>query len=287
MTGYGAANYDDDLLTINIEVKTLNSKFLDISLKLPKQINAIEIEIKNLITKYLIRGKVSFGIEITHKTNPEQQKLINSDLFNLYYTELKSLGNGKNISDDFLFNNVLTLPDIIAKTDESDLTIDSKLVLNLCKEALVKCSDFRAQEGNALEKELTSYIKSIAIKLEEIMIIDPVRINNIKERIKGNINEIIAPDKMDENRFEQELIYYIEKLDINEETSRLKNHLSYFQEILSEPESQGKKLGFISQEIGREINTIGSKANNADIQRLVVDMKDELERIKEQVLNAV
>ena len=287
MTGYGSVNHDDELLTVNIEIKTLNSKFLDIALKLPKQLNAFDIEIKNLITKYLVRGKVSFGIEINHKSNLEQQKLINSQLFDQYFSELKSLVTGKSVSEDALFNNVLTLPEVIAKTDETDLVVDKKLIISLCEEALKNCSSFRGQEGKALENELNGSIKSIAGKLEEIIAIDPVRIKNIKERIAGNIAEYVASDKMDENRFEQELIYYIEKLDINEETSRLRNHLEYFNEVLMESESQGKKLGFISQEIGREINTIGSKANNADIQRLVVDMKDELERIKEQVLNAV
>jgi uncharacterized protein (TIGR00255 family) len=287
MTGYGSANHEDDLIAINIETKTLNSKFLDIALKLPKQLNALEVDIKNLITKHLIRGKVSFGIEINHKTNLEKQKLINSELFNQYFSELKSLGSGKTIGDDTLFNNVLALPDVVSKTDDNDIELDKNLFLNLCQEALKNCSEFRLQEGKALENELSGSINSIAKKLEKIIIVDPVRIKMIKERIGGNIAEYVGSDKIDENRFEQELIYYIEKLDINEETSRLKNHLNYFQEVLGESESQGKKLGFISQEIGREINTIGSKANNADIQRLVVDMKDELERIKEQVLNAV
>ena len=220
MTGYGSANHEDDLLAINIEIKTLNSKFLDIALKLPKQLNVLEVDIKNLITKHLVRGKVSFGIEINHKTNLDQRKLINSELFNQYFTELKSLGAGKTISDDALFNNVLALPDVISKTDENDIELDKSLILNLCQKALKNCSEFRIQEGKSLEDEFSGCINSIAKKLEEIIIVDPVRIKMIKERIAGNIAEYVGSEKIDENRFEQELIYYIEKLDINEETSR-------------------------------------------------------------------
>jgi len=287
MTGYGSVNHDDELVTFNIETKTLNSKFLDISLKFPKQIATFEIDIKNLITKHLVRGKVALSIEITPKPDIQQQAIINADLFEIYYSELKSISSGKNVSDDTLFDNVMKLTEISTQNDDSELAIDKDLLLGLCEQSLEKCNNFRVQEGNVLTKEFENNLESISNKLEEIISIDPVRIKNIKERISGNILECINPDKIDENRFEQELIYYIEKLDINEETSRLKNHLKYFKEVLNEPESQGKKLGFIGQEMGREINTIGSKANNSEIQKLVVDMKDELEKIKEQVLNTV
>lgn len=287
MTGYGSSNLDNESLNISVETKTLNSKFLDISIKIPKQLSSYEPDIKNLITKHIVRGKVAFTIEIVSKPGQGQQSLVNKELVERYFTELKELNHGRNISDETLFSSIMNLPDVVAQENDNECEIDAESILKLCRQSLDKCTEFRIQEGKALTKEFQNSIESISQKLDEIISIDPQRITSIKERVHGNIREFVGQDKIDENRFEQELIYYVEKLDINEETSRLTNHLKYFLEVLDQPESQGKKLGFISQEIGREINTIGSKANNADMQRLVVDMKDELEKIKEQVLNAV
>lgn len=288
MTGFGAASLLTDRWQIKCEIRTLNSKFLDLSYKLPKELSDFELEIKNLLTNSLKRGKVALTIELTDQKGESDQNIeINQDLFDAYYKQLSEMAERVGADKADLFRLALQSPDVMkTKEPESNEEV-GKLFIEVMKEAIAKCSGFRQQEGKALNDKLSGYIDRIASGLESVIERDPERIKNIKTRIDQNLNEMIGADKIDPNRFEQELIYYIEKLDITEEKDRLGNHLKFFREILDAKQSNGKKLGFISQEIGREINTIGSKSNDATLQRYVVEMKEELEKIKEQVLNIV
>lgn len=287
MTGYGHANFENDQMSIDVEIKSLNSKFLDISTKLPKEVAAYENEIKKILTDKIVRGKVNFSIDITLKNGVGSAGVLNQSLFNHYKKQLRTVVSEAELSDAELIKEVLRQPDIFEYSDTTNDLVDKEQLFTLINQAVVECEKFRIQEGQAAESALGTFAKSIDQKLTLIKEKDPERIIAIKDRINESLSELAASEKSDPNRFEQELIYYIEKLDIAEEIIRLQNHISYFHETLAVKESQGKKLGFISQEMGREINTIGSKANNSDIQKLVVDMKDELEKIKEQVLNVV
>ena len=287
MTGYGHANFENDQMSIDVEIKSLNSKFLDISAKLPKEVAAYENEIKKILTDKIVRGKVNFNVDITLKNGIGSAGILNQSLFDHYKKQLRTVVSPSELSDTDLIKEVLRQPDIFEYSDTTNDLVDKKQLFALINQALDECEKFRMQEGQAAETALGAFAKKIDEKLTLIKAKDPERITAIKERINESLSELAASDKSDPNRFEQELIYYIEKLDIAEEIIRLQNHISYFHETLALKESQGKKLGFISQEMGREINTIGSKANNSDIQKLVVDMKDELEKIKEQVLNVV
>jgi len=286
MTGYGNASFEDGDFKLSIEVKTLNSKFLDLSMKLPKALQEFELEIKSLISDLLIRGKANVVIDYEEKQKDETNYTIQPDLFDKYLQQLQSLKGNLQISDDVLFRQVLQMPEVVRFNDsrESD-KISIEQILSTVKKALEACDLYRLKEGQVLYTNFVSYIESIDNSLREISKRDPERIKGIKERIEKNLTELVGKEKVDMNRFEQELIYYIEKLDIAEEKVRLASHLNFFREALSSPESNGKKLSFISQELGREINTIGSKANDAVVQRMVVDMKEELEKIKEQLLN--
>lgn len=284
MTGYGLVQIETEFYTLQAELKTLNSKFLDLSLRLPKELSAFEYQFRDILTKGLVRGKAVFSLEMTLKEGI-QNSVYNNEIFQKLFKELKVVSERHDVSDSDIFNNVLKMPEVLRQSNVTLEIIDEKSALDLVKSLVEKCNEFRIQEGKSLEKALTDSITAIDDRLIEIKKIEPARTEAIRTKISESVHEIIEKDKVDENRFEQELIYYIEKLDINEEFVRLKNHLEYFVETLSLPESQGKKLGFISQELGREINTIGSKANDVAIQRLVVEMKDELEKIKEQVLN--
>lgn len=289
MTGYGQAYYEDESLVINIEIKTLNSKFLDCMIR---PANALsyekEIAIRNLITKTLVRGKVSITLEKQEKESSSQKVSVNENLFKTYYKLYDNLATDVNASKDDIFRLAIQSPEVMLNSiDDGQEEQLWKLILNTVNEALDKCNQFREQEGSVLREKLAEYTNSISSILKKVDEYDPVRIENVKKRVGKNLKEFIAEEKIDENRFEQELLYYIEKLDIAEEKVRLKNHIEYFLTILNGPTSLGKKLGFISQEMGREINTIGSKANDSTLQQLVVNMKEELEKIKEQVLNVL
>lgn len=288
MTGYGASATASGQWQLKCEIRTLNSKFLDLSYKLPKELSEIELEIKKRLTNQLKRGKVALTIEIQNQDPLAGQNLeINHGLFDAYFNQFINMAERVGADKSDLFRLALQSPDVMkSKEPESNAEI-AGLFLQVMEEAIAKCVDFRRQEGDALYTKLSGYIESIRQGLQNVIRRDPERIKNIKARIDQNLQEMIGVDKIDPNRFEQELIYYIEKLDITEEKDRLGNHLDYFDEILNARESNGKKLGFISQEIGREINTIGSKSNDAQLQRYVVEMKEELEKIKEQVLNIV
>ncbi len=288
MTGYGSASLANDSLSINIEVKTLNSKFLDVNLRLPKQLADRELEIRTVLTDVLQRGKVSMTVDVVNEQETDLKQRYNEELFIQYYQALRKLADRVVAPHEELFKLALNSPDVIITDQSSEL--DETLwaqIKGLISEALDGCDAFRAKEGAILEKKFEAYVNTIGQCLNEIERLDPKRIERIRSRIKNNLAEFVDQEGLDKNRLEQELIYYIEKLDITEEKVRLKSHLDHFLEVLNHSQSSGKKLGFISQEIGREINTIGSKANDAEIQRYVVAMKEELEKIKEQLLNVL
>ncbi|MEQ8413515.1 MAG: YicC/YloC family endoribonuclease [Imperialibacter sp.] len=286
MTGYGSASFENSECKLSIEVKTLNSKFLDLSLKLPKTIQEYEMEVKTLISEILIRGKVNINFDYEENKKEEVRYSVNSVFFEQYYQQLKSISTGLAVSDESLFRQTMQMPEVLQqREDTEDARISLEEVLQTMRKALEACDKFRDKEGEVLYGNFVSYIGVIRHNLGEVAKRDPERIKGIKERIEKNLTDVVGKEKVDQNRFEQELIYYIEKLDIAEEKVRLESHLNFFIEALGSPESNGKKLAFISQEIGREINTIGSKANDAIVQRLVIEMKEELEKIKEQLLN--
>ena len=285
MTGFGKASQELSDKTINIEIRSLNSKSADISLRLSSGLRNYELELRNEISKQLERGKIDLSIFIESK-KAEMPVEINIELAKAYHKQLKNLALELNEPIANALQQVLKFPDVLKnerkETDENEW----KLIKHCLNSALDELNNFRDIEGLSLKKDFEIRISKINTCLEEIKTLDLIRLNAIKNRIRNNIEEVIGKSNLDENRFEQELIYYIEKLDINEEKVRLKTHLDYFIETCNE-KSAGRKLNFISQEIGREINTIGSKANDAQIQKLVVLMKDELEKIKEQANNVL
>ena len=290
MTGFGSATLDAELYTLTVEIRSLNSKGMDLSVRLPRFLSDKELEVRNLITRSLIRGKVSLCIDFTNKSrNQRSRNTINQELLQNYYAELAQAAEAVGASKNDLFRLALQMPEVMQQeqlTDEEDkLPVDWETVANVLNEAIYNLNHFRNDEGKALTTEVVSYIDRIRILLAEVDRFDPVRVEHIRERIKSHLQEISASESFNQSRFEQEMIYFIEKLDIAEEKVRLINHLHYFTETVYLPEPTGKKLAFIAQEIGREINTIGSKANDATIQHLVVDMKEELEKIKEQLNN--
>lgn len=287
MTGFGQVQHDDGKLQINVEVKSLNSKFLDLGLRLPKVFSEKEIDVRNLISEKLERGKISIAIEYQRYGQLEIKQTYNEELFLTYYTQLKRLADKSMAEYDNLFEIALNSPDVIQSKQDEFAEDDWGAVKKLIIQAIGSCEEFRKAEGKALESKLSEYIKSIRGALIKVEELDPKRVERIRQRLKGNVIAFLGEEGYDTNRLEQEIIFYIEKLDIHEERVRLKTHLDYFLQILSESQSGGKKLGFISQEIGREINTIGSKANDAEIQKHVVLMKEELEKIKEQLNNVL
>lgn len=294
MTGFGKASKETSEYVIRVEVKTLNSKFTDIFCRLPKSLSSKEIEFRNYLTQQLERGKIELGIQI-HK-NPNQE-VVNSSLFHAstiqaYFKELKSIAESASVdslNETQLFLQTLNLPNAMltdaSNENEEEFENLANLVFEAIKEATAECKSFRLREGKVVEEKFKEYIQNISNGLDEIIEQDKKRIPNLRERLHKSISELKNADEFDSNRFEQEVIYYIEKIDISEEKVRLKTHLNYFHDVLKE--GNGKKLNFLSQEIGREINTIGSKANDSVIQRLVVNMKDELEKIKEQTANVL
>jgi uncharacterized protein (TIGR00255 family) len=288
MTGFGQSQRDDGQLQIGVEIKSLNSKFLDLGLRLPKSFSEKELEVRNLISEKLERGKISVAIEYQRHGQQEIKQTYNETLFVAYYAQLKKLSDKVVGNYDNLFEIALNSPDVIqSKSAEENSEEDWAAVKNCIQQALTHCEEFRKAEGKVLESKLTEYIKSIRTELIKVEALDPKRVEKIREKLKGNVVALLGEEGYDTNRLEQEIIFYIEKLDIHEERVRLKTHLDYFLQILAEPQSGGKKLAFISQEIGREINTIGSKANDAEIQKHVVMMKEELEKIKEQLNNVL
>ncbi len=288
MTGFGQSTHDDGHVQISTEIKTLNSKFLDLNLRLPKMFADREIEVRNMISEKLERGKVAITIEYQPYGEKEIKQSYNQSLFAAYYDELQKLATSVGATTDKIFEIALNSPDVIQNKFAEEVTAGQwDAVKKLIQDALKKCDGFRIAEGGVLDKMLRECIDVIRKQLDKITELDPRRVQKIRERLKGNVVSFFGEEGFDTNRLEQEIIFYIEKLDINEEKVRLKSHLDYFLEMLDESQNNGKKLAFISQEIGREINTIGSKANDAEIQKHVVVMKEELEKIKEQLNNVL
>lgn len=287
MTGYGKATTTFGDKKIYVEIKSLNSKAMDLSTRIAPLYREKEMEIRNLISKTLERGKVDVNLWI-EKEAAEAATPINTALLQNYYQQIKTISETCNIPlpEDW-FATLLRMPDVLTRVDIQELTEEEwNTVRKAVEEALQHVVDFRKQEGAALEKKFTEKIDNIERLLKSIETYEKERVTKIRERITEALEKSLSID-YDKNRLEQELIYYIEKLDINEEKQRLSNHLKYFRETMAGGHGQGKKLGFIAQEMGREINTTGSKSNHAEMQNIVVQMKDELEQIKEQVLNVM
>lgn len=288
MTGFGVAGFENEQMIIQVEVRSLNSKFLDLSLRSPRQFSDKEPEVRNIVLSILDRGKVSVSIDFIPKGNQNLPVTINQELFKTYYQEFKSLAEQVGEKSDDLFKLALQAPNVINTVpmdrEENEDWEQVKLVL---EDALRKCDGFRKDEGASLFSKLEENIQVIRSAFQRIKQEEPGRKEKIQQRIRNHFAQWMDENSFDANRFEQELIYYFEKIDITEELVRLETHLDYFLKSMKEESGQGKKLGFISQEIGREINTIGSKANDAEIQKHVILMKDELEKIKEQSLNVL
>ena len=286
MTGYGKAEIELTKAKLSIEIKSLNSKQLDLNIRLPYAFNDQELGLRTLISKTLERGKISVFINIEN-TGKNTNLQINSDLIKEYYIQLSNLAKELGNTDTAgLLPTIMQMPDVVkSEKDEFDEN-DIKKFNEVVKIAIDKIDEFRIQEGAVLEEEFIKRIKNIEGLLAQVDEFETVRVDKVKERIEQALNNQIDESKIDKNRLEQELIFYIEKLDITEEKVRLSQHCQYFIETINEKYiSKGKKLGFILQEIGREINTLGSKSNDSNMQKIVVQMKDELEKIKEQSLN--
>lgn len=288
MTGFGQARLDDGALRIAVEIKSLNSKYLDLGLKFPKQFSEKELDLRNLINDKLERGKISVSIEWERYGQEEVKQVYNEKLFLTYLENLKKLEASSKTLAHNIFELALNSPDVIQnRLEPENIEDDWNRITGVLLEAINQCEAFRKAEGNSLAVKLREYIGVIDHALQNVIELDPKRIQKIRDRIRGNVVNLFGEEGYDKNRLEQEIIFYIEKLDIHEERVRLKTHLDYFLQILDEKQSNGKKLAFLSQEIGREINTIGSKANDAEIQKHVVAMKEELEKIKEQLNNVL
>ena len=287
MTGYGKAVVAFKEKKIHVEIKSLNSKQLDLNTRIAPLYREKEMEMRQMVAEALIRGKVDMSVWIEKDTTADATP-INAQLVENYYQQIKAIADKTGIpTPEDWFYTLLRMPDVMTKTDVEELDDEEwKVVKDGVAEALKNLVDFRTQEGAALQKKFTEKIDNIAKLMGEIEPYEKSRVQKIKARIIDGLQQIPTAD-YDKNRLEQELIYYIEKLDISEEKQRLTNHLKYFRDTMNEPAGQGKKLGFIAQEMGREINTTGSKSNQAEMQNIVVKMKDELEQIKEQVLNAL
>ena len=281
MTGFGKSVLQLPTKKVTVEIKSLNSKNLDLNARIPSQYREKELQLRNRISRSLNRGKVDFSVFV-EITGEETSATVNTGLVRTYIAQLREIVSGDEIE---LLKMAVRMPDALKtereEIDETEFSSIEKAV----EEALREINEFRTAEGKALEEELNQRTNNIKDLLDQVVSMDPQRIDGVRERLHKNVAEL--KENVDENRFEQELIYYIEKFDITEEKVRLENHLDYFLKTLNSQDSNGKKLAFISQEMGREINTIGSKSNFAPMQQLVVQMKDELEKIKEQLLNVL
>ena len=286
MTGFGNAVMEFGTKTISVDVRSLNSKFFDLSLRLPSAYKEKDMELRSQLSRELERGKIEIAVSID-STEPQKKSVINKDIIRQYYHELKTMNDELKIGQVDYLATILRLPDALNSEEEHFDEDEWKNINETLKKALEAFNKFRDNEGKFMEKDLKERIDAIEKNLKHIEPLESERINNLRKKLSEQLEESRIKDSIDKNRFEQELIFYLEKLDINEEKVRLANHCEYFIQTAGEKVATGKKLAFISQEIGREINTIGSKANNTDIQRIVVQMKDYLERIKEQLLNVL
>lgn len=286
MTGFGRAVLPYNNKTIAVEIRSLNSKFTDVRLKVPQNYRQKETEFRRILSEKITRGKIDFVLEIYSMEGDEGFGL-NEALFKKYGQELKRLQTELGIAEGDLTQAILRIPNVVVSSGESVDQKEWAVVLETLNQALTDFDAFRLTEGKMMEDELSGKTRRIMELLEQVDPFEKERIQNLKTRLHQRLEEQVGKDKIDENRFEQEIIYYIEKIDITEEKLRLAQHCKYFLEELQQAgDTKGRKLSFISQEMGREINTLGAKAYSSDIQRIVVDMKDELEKIKELVANS-
>lgn len=287
MTGFGKAESQIGEQKVVIELRALNSKQLDMNLKLPAQVKELEMELRKIITESLVRGKVELMLSL--EGGMDRKAVINENLASEYHNQLSGLSSalGMKAEGTDMLSLVMKMPEVL-QTQRSELSEDmAQAIRKTAKQACENLCDFRTSEGASLDADLRKYISSIESLQEKVAPHIDSRVERIRERIKKNMEQQMEGKDYDPSRFEQELIYYLEKYDVSEEMTRLKNHTEYFVETLEIEGSKGKKLGFISQEIGREINTLGAKSYDADMQKLVVMMKDDLEKIKEQTLNVL
>ena len=281
MTGYGKVVLELSTKTVRVEIRSLNSKSLDLNMRMPNEYRSKELELRKIIGSRLKRGKIDVSLCIETDKGENSTK-VNTQVVKDYIGQLKKISDGREID---LLKMAIKMPDSISIKKEEVNESEWSLILNAIEDALSRIENYRKDEGKALFNDFSNHINNINSLLQQVIETAPERVKKVREKLSKSVLDL--KENIDQNRFEQELIYYIEKLDINEEKIRLKNHLGYFLQTLNQNQSSGKKLGFISQEIGREINTIGSKANYAPMQKIVVQMKDELEKIKEQLLNVL
>ncbi len=287
MTGYGLASTDHENVKFAVEIKSLNSKFLELSLKLPRAYSEKELLLRNLCSKDIERGKVNVSVNIERSDDQLKGAQINAALLTKYYKQLEALNTDLGANSSNLLQAALNFPDVINYSEEEVNETDWEILLSTFTKAMQNFNQFRETEGAVLKADLELRIKNILGFFAQVEVLEPLRIPQVRARLSQFLEENVGKINIDQNRLEQELIYYIDKLDITEEKIRLKSHCEYFTQTLKSKDANGKKLGFISQEIGREINTMGAKANDAQIQQLVVGMKEELEKIKEQLLNVL
>lgn len=286
MTGFGRATGLIGLKKFSIEIRSLNSKQMDMNLRMPSVYKVKEMDLRKYLSTTIRRGKVD--VSIFYESQGEEKKVtVNQSLIESYHRDFKAAADSIGQEEVDYLSLMIRIPDILKAEKEELDPQEWSSVLTMIEEATEALIDYRVTEGQQIGAEFTERIQFIQKLAEEVKTPLDARMRKIEERIMNNLNDFIDLEKIDKNRFEQELIYFLEKLDVSEELQRLKSNCNYFVEILNDKESQGKKLGFIIQEIGREINTLGSKANDSDVQRIVVQMKDELEKIKEQILNVL
>jgi len=287
MTGFGRSKSSWQNKTIIVEIRSLNSKFFDLLRKTPQNYRNKEADIRKILTEKFERGKIDLVLEIQSESD-EPQNLINKILFEKYYRELLQLKNDLGMGEVDIFQSILRLPNVVATGEEAFSEEEWEKVLLTIHDCIGELNAYREKEGQSIEADMKFRIEHIQDSLSKIPVFESDRIQRVKDRLRENLALYEGREKVDENRFEQEIIYFLEKMDITEEKLRLSQNCFYFlEELASTEKSKGRKLGFISQEIGREINTLGAKANHADIQKLVISMKDELEKIKEQVANVL
>ncbi len=286
MTGYGMGTFENATVKYTVEIKSLNSKFLELNLRLPKAVSDRELFIRGECSKLIERGKVNISISTEYANQTAKAASINAELLKTYYQQLQEIALQLGETKSNMFDLALSMPEVISNNDEVDEE-EGKVLVAAFHSAVKQFNKFREDEGATLKNDLEYRVQLILTHLTEVEAVEGSRIPLIRERISQYMDDAVGKENVDMNRFEQELVFYIEKLDITEEKVRLRSHCSYFVDALRSADSNGKKLGFISQEMGREINTLGSKANNAQIQQIVVKMKDELEKVKEQLLNVL
>lgn len=287
MTGYGVDSYENTKVKYTVEIKSLNSKYLELGIRLPKAVSDKELTLRGECSKLIERGKVNILISSEYTDQTAKASSVNGELLKKYYNQLKDIASQLGESQSGLFSLALGMPEVVTNNEDEIDEEEGKVLMNAFYGAIEKFNVFRMDEGKVLKADLETRVQLILNYLEEVEAVEGDRIPLIRDRISQYMDEAVGKENIDKNRFEQEIVFYIDKLDITEEKVRLRSHCNYFLAALNAPDSNGKKLGFISQEMGREINTLGSKANNANIQQIVVRMKEELEKIKEQLLNVL